>query len=71
MEKTKKIIAIVAATLVVLAGGLGVGYKLWFGEEMPVVETEAVVETVDSVETVLEVVADTVEEATVDTTVAE
>lgn len=39
--KTKKIIAIVAAMLVVAAGAIGVGYKLWYGEDMPVVEVEA------------------------------
>jgi len=38
MEKTKKIIAIIAACLVMAGAGLGVGYKLWFNEDMPTVE---------------------------------
>jgi len=57
MEKTKKIIAIVAACLVMAGAGLGVGYKLWFNEDMPTVDVEAtvndsVVASVDSVVTV-------------------
>lgn len=67
MDKTKKIIAIVAAALVILGTSMGVGYKLWFGEDMPTaetVETEVVVE--DTVVTAVEDVVDVV-----DTVVAE
>lgn len=58
-DKTKKIISIVAAMLVVAASAIGIGYKLWYGEDMPVVTDNAVVETVDTVN-VTETVVDTV-----------
>ena len=67
MDKTKKIIAIVAAVLVVLACAIGVGYKLWLDEDMPVVEET--VEVVDSV--AAEVAADTLVVDFVDSVTAE
>lgn len=68
MDKTKKIIAIVAAALVILGGAIGVGYKIWFGEDMPSVDPEFIV--TDTVAT--QVVADTVDALVLpDTTVAE